>query len=240
MPRRTNPADPRPTGRTRAPRPPGGRPPAGRCRPRTPPAAPGWRRRPRSPEGRPRTAQGDHLDRPERGHRAGAHDPVDAGRDALEEWHHPHRSQRAARKAAASAASCSSRTQRRQKAPPPLRPPRPVDPPPGDLRQLVEHRAEDQRLALRVPPVKGVHDLVGHLPQEPHGRPDLGHDVGRAHLDHPPLRLVGPGHLPGPDPRGQEEGPLRAKLPQPPAHPVSAANGRPVVHTPPDPGGGPE
>jgi hypothetical protein len=40
--------------------------------------------------GRPRTAQGDHLDRPERGHRAGAHDPVDAGRDALEEWHHPH------------------------------------------------------------------------------------------------------------------------------------------------------
>ena len=44
--------------------------------------------------------------------------------------------------------------------PPPLRPPGPVDPPAGDLGQLVEHRAEDQRLALRVPPVEGVHHLA--------------------------------------------------------------------------------
>jgi hypothetical protein len=60
--------------------------------------------------------------------------------------------------------------------PPPLGPPGLVDAPAGDLRQLVEHRAQDQRPPLRVPAVERGHDLCGQEPQQPHGRPDLGDD----------------------------------------------------------------
>ena len=114
--------------------------------------------------------------------------------------------------------------------PPPLGPPRPVDPPAGDLRQLVEHRAQHQRPPLRVPPVEGVRDLGRQEPQQLHGRPDLGQDVGRPELDHAPLGLVRPGDLPGPHPGGEQERPLRPQLPQPPAGPGQRGQRPPGQH----------